>query len=946
MTEISLAAIPLHDIPLITASADQLAREISRRFEHGREQEVNEFIAQCDLLILKQLAWVDPEDAIWRRDARAWLAFFRLTGPRMIMFRDPLPKLEQRDAAFSHALRALGEKLIADRPAGPGRREAMGFVLEHIMKRLPYQGIAREATLDLIAWNTQLLEARGNNDQNTQGLMKHLSDTADLIALAERNNVYFDAAFQVYEQRHDMLSRSVRWLPWHDFFKRHPDYFDARQHTMRDPVLSVWRWQHASAEQRKAMADAMLAGASDGKDSKRGPLVNALARLMAIDGPLFARLLHESPYWLSGQIAAMIWKNQFPALLPGLLPMIVHDRSCLEDYRAVLRPMLLNQPDLLLMAPAASMHKVIAELNGENMRVLLPVLGTILSKSSSKALAAAVVKAARKLKIEEIAGAGWLAVRNKNLRQVYKEILQVHPDKAGARPLLDTLLGAEASVATAAAARAPVPAAPFASELERLEFAAAAIKRFAVAIAPLDYPDILTLFQPLSEHAARAALHLTASADQMLAPLATDLLAQLSPEHRARLALHAVQTWIAGEGEPKLRWMLRLLPGAADERIVEPLGTAVFGWGKKSNYPRAIVALAQLSALDTPYALLRVMEAAASPKLKGPLVYAAVQALEAAAQRRNCAMDELVDELTPDFGLGGGLTLTAGAHNYGIALQNDLSLRLVDAKGKLLKSLPANKDDSTREAWQAAASRFATLAAALKTSARLQAPRLMSAFITGKSWDAQRWTRLFLAHPLLRIIGRSLVWQADGAASFRIAEDFSLIRADDEPFHLAPQARITLWHPAGAGAGEAEAWRTHLADYQLTPLIDQTGAPAALPPAALLKCDCLRAPAGLAMTQLDLASILGKVGYRAEQRSGSHAGWIDWHAWPLRTARLEVRVLSSPCPDSPHYGMPVGIASAELRDADDALVPTANWPSSLLATVWSHLLLLDAKRMA
>jgi hypothetical protein len=486
--------------------------------------------------------------------------------------------------------------------------------------------------------------------------------------------------------------------------------------------------------------------------------------------------------------------------------------------------------------------------------------------------------------------------------------------------------------------------------LAELESRAGAIKRCSLAIKPLDQAPVLALFQPLSEHAARIALHLAAGAGadtgEELPALAADLLAQLPAERRARLSLYAVQAWIDANGEPKQRWMLRLLHDSADDRIVEPLATAMIAWGKKPAYPRALVAIAQLAALDTPYALLRVLEAADSPGLKGPLVRAAIALLDAAALRRACGVDTLVDELTPDFGLADGSV--SDILGYRLELGDGLRLCLVDAKGKRHQSLPPNKAADMQEEWSAAASHVATLGAALKTSARLQVPRLRSAFISGKSWDAPRWKRLFLEHPLLRIISRSLVWQADAGASFRIAEDFSLIRADHEAFHLAPGARVSLWHPACAQPADAGAWRAHLADYQLAPPIDQTGAPADLPPPALLGATCLLAPEGVRLAQEQLSELLHQAGYRDGPYGDAPGAWIEWHAWALPAARLEVRIRHDGPTPSFHPASAVTLASVTLCDAarDHAPIAPANWPKPLLATIWSHLLLLDARRLA
>ena len=218
-------------------------------------------------------------------------------------------------------------------------------------------------------------------------------------------------------------------------------------------------------------------------------------------------------------------------------------------------------------------------------------------------------------------------------------------------------------------------------------------------------------------------------------------------------------------------------------------------------------------------------------------------------------MPELLDELTPDFGLAEGLVLEVGELRYRALLQGDLSLRVVnEGTGKASKSLPALKNEQDRAAWEAASARLKTLSASLKNVLKQQGPRLQAALVSGKSWPLECSQRLFLAHPLLRVVGRSLIWSAhDGAGqattSFRIAEDLSLVDVEDQPVELPTGGTISLWHPVMAQPGEAEAWRAYLADYELDPIVEQIDAPSAQPPAERLVDGKLLAPEGLVVPQ-------------------------------------------------------------------------------------------------
>jgi hypothetical protein len=133
--------------------------------------------------------------------------------------------------------------------------------------------------------------------------------------------------------------------------------------------------------------------------------------------------------------------------------------------------------------------------------------------------------------------------------------------------------------------------------------------------------------------------------------------------------------------------------------------------------------------------------------------------------------------------------LEVGPQRYRLQLQGDLSLRVVGDKGKASKTLPALKDESLRLQWNAAQAEFKTVASGVKAIAKQQVPRLSTAFMTGQRWSVPRWRRLFLQHPLLRIVGRSLIWRLEQGASFRIAEDFSLLNAADDAVELSTTRR-------------------------------------------------------------------------------------------------------------------------------------------------------------
>ncbi|WP_166894459.1 DUF4132 domain-containing protein [Massilia sp. CCM 8734] len=948
-----LSTTALADIDGSYANFEVLAGEISRRLQDGREQEVFDFLRQCDESVLSLLGYASNNLA-WETDPALWLSLARLTVPRGVLLREPWHAVRQRDEAFSRELCELAEQYLAGTGA---RKDALVFVMRGMIDRLAYPGIPRRRVFNLLEWNLALSRAAGYTDEqgcnSVRDLVDTLDDTADLIALSGTAERYFETALHVFKDRAQSGDLRTRWLPWQEFFRQHPEYIDRHHNALDDPGLILQRWEAASPKLREDMIGSLLMMMRRHEGADQEYVAETVDRLIRSDEAFIGTVLRERHYHCSLATATLIWTRQYPVLVSMLLPLMMASRDSVGQYRELVPEVLSSRPDLMLTAVPANLDQLIPLLGADLLRSVLPEVGTLIGKSASKALREAIAGAGKTLAIADIVQAGWLNVRNKNLRLACKDLLIAHPDQSSASPLLAAMLAAgQLDAATASSVEAHLAqgtpgAAPDTGEaaLARLETQAAGIKRWSATIKPLDNPETLAMFQPLSEHAARAALHLAATGEDGLPPLAGALLAHLPAEARARLALHLVALWIGSEGNPKLRFVLQLAVKGADDRIVDLLSETVFSWAK-TRKQRAVIAVEQLARIDTLYALARVLEIAESKKVRGMIPEAALDALKAAAARRKLALAELLDELTPDFGLGQGIALTVGDASYRIVLQGDLSLRLVDANGKVSKTLPANKDDATREAWEIASNQFKTASASLKAVGKLQGPRMLAALVTAKTWSAARWTALFLDHPLLKIMGRSLIWQTQGtsAASFRIAEDFSLLHANDEVCHLPPDAQVALWHPATARAGETEAWRSHFADYQLTPLIDQTGAPARLPPAAAMSGERLLAPAGLTVPQEHYAAIATQCGYRPGPVGDGPS--IDWREWQLPAAGLEVRLENGLCSPYMNLGTPVEVHGIEVRRMGGGckLVAPASLPKALLATLWSHLQLLDAKR--
>ncbi|WP_447915557.1 DUF4132 domain-containing protein [Delftia acidovorans] len=958
-------------------SDEAFAAELDARLHDGRADEACTFLRGCEERCLNILGHLSGSDAPWSRDGDRWLAFARLTVPRGHVLSGRSEELTNAHVAAE--VRVLAEQWLAHaRSADLPVYKGIGLVLGSLLPWLSYPGMPYDEVTSTLDWALALREEAGfrrNHEYHAawKPLVAQLND-ADLLRYAAVGGKLFDDVLDHYRNdRQPGQPKGQGWKDWLPFFAEHPQLFDKSY--IDDPDLIGQRWASAGAPRREELAALLLSQLTYSQRAERTSALQLLDRLVAEDPAPFAKQLRENGrYQISLALAMHVMKHDDAALLPLLLPAMAQrcDREDeLRRYRSVIRELVTRRPADLAEVPVKDLVNVLPVLDTASLKVALPALTAIITGSSAKGLRAAMAGLAAHIPLASLVDAGWLNKPPKNLLLTCRDVLLAHPDPA-VGPLLAQLLaggkldaasassvqqrlqqlgltGQGASVSDESQADAASPAS--AAGGVDLEAQLASIKRLSAAIKPFDTPELLALCAPLSEHAARVLLHVSAIAEGGLPPLAGELLARIPADNRARLALALVQQWIASEGEPKQRWALRLLPGHADDRVVDALVSAVQAWNRP-RLQRAAAAVEHLGEVDSLYALLRVQEISESRSLKDQVQRTARIALRAAAARRMMSVPELFDELTPDFGLGQGLTVTVGPQSYRVELQGDLSLRVINDKNKASKTIPAVKDEALKPEWEAATAQLKTLATSLKTVVKQQAPRMLAALVSGKRWPLDRWQRLFVAHPLLRIVGRSLIWRADDApglarTSFRLAEDFSLVDVEDETLTLPAGCSISLWHPATAQPGEREAWQAYMADYELDALVDQLGACAEQPAPGQFKNGMLLPPAPITLAQEQLGGLLKKFGYRPGPVGDGPS--INEHVWRLPALELSLELSHGYFPPYLDLGLPVAVEGLRVHDLSKeygASADPARLPKPLLATLQGQWLALAAKAAA
>jgi hypothetical protein len=206
--------------------------------------------------------------------------------------------------------------------------------------------------------------------------------------------------------------------------------------------------------------------------------------------------------------------------------------------------------------------------------------------------------------------------------------------------------------------------------------------------------------------------------------------------------------------------------------------------------------------------------------------------VQAIADRRGWTPDQLADRTIPSAGFDedGLLRLPVGEREYTARLDAQGKLQLFNPDGKAVQGLPS---DASAQKDPALAESKAALSAARKETKQVfdfQGRRLYEALCVGRAWPAEEWAEHLLRHPLAGQLAQRLLWlgyDAGGvrSAAFRPLEDRTLTDAADAPVTLDALATVRLAHRTLLAPAEVEAWRAHLADYEVAPLFNQLDRP-------------------------------------------------------------------------------------------------------------------------
>ncbi|MFN3200893.1 MAG: DUF4132 domain-containing protein [Bradymonadia bacterium] len=220
-------------------------------------------------------------------------------------------------------------------------------------------------------------------------------------------------------------------------------------------------------------------------------------------------------------------------------------------------------------------------------------------------------------------------------------------------------------------------------------------------------------------------------------------------------------------------------------------------------------------------AAIRALDTAHRKTRRDALRWRSLAGLHRMADARGMTADDLVDSAMSACGFDGSgrQMLDYGPRAITLQLDEDLNIKIISNSGKVVKSLPAARTTDDVVKVQQAKAALSAIRKEMKQIQKVQPRRLEDALASQRTWPVADWRKRFVEHPLMRTLGRRLVWEAvhasgSSAGAFRVDRDedgtHTTVDLKDNTFTLPEGGAVRLQHPIHLDAEQRDAWKDAL----------------------------------------------------------------------------------------------------------------------------------------
>lgn len=311
------------------------------------------------------------------------------------------------------------------------------------------------------------------------------------------------------------------------------------------------------------------------------------------------------------------------------------------------------------------------------------------------------------------------------------------------------------------------------------------------------------------------------------------------------------------------------------------------------------------------------------------------------AEERGWTEDQLADRSVPTggFEMDGLLPLPIGdeGKDYVAQLSDDLTITLQNPDGKTVKSLPAGKDENTKES----KALLSAARKALKAVRVQQEARIYEAMLTPRVWSRDDWQTDILGHPVMQRLAVRLIWRGLDEAgalvsTLRPTPEGDFWNAEGDDVDLSAIQKIDLAHTANLDEKTREAWLQHLKDFEVALLFAQVSRPVRALSEEQKTSMHLEDRKGWMMTTFKLRSAAKKAGY--ERGSVEDGGGFSHYRKEFRRAGVWADLHFTGSYAGGEEDIPAAITHMQFTQiASGHAMLLGNVPSLLLSEVWNDL---------
>lgn len=386
-------------------------------------------------------------------------------------------------------------------------------------------------------------------------------------------------------------------------------------------------------------------------------------------------------------------------------------------------------------------------------------------------------------------------------------------------------------------------------------------------LPPIYRPESIT--RPLLKNGKRIPIGALTHLGTMLAftskrlPYAgiADVKAACEPRSLAELAWDLAKGWEMAGGKKNTEWMMESLIHFADDEVVRRTTPAM----------RSQAVSEVLQIIGTDAAVMELITIAARAASGNNRYSWAANVIhhridQIALERGLAGAAELEDAILPvrdvDYK---GFELDYGGRVFQVGFDERLEVFIAGEDGTRLRALPPGRKTDDKKKVEAAKLVWQDLREEVSAVVARRLVWLEQAMIRGATWTPAELRRRYIEHPLLRHLGRVLLWEQAGKR-FRITEDDTFADVDDHTFDLDPTLPVRLAHPGRLHADrakndeEAARWVQTFFDYRIVQPFTQVGrAVRAAPPDQQKERVFTRSPKGV--TSEEMSKRLRERGY-------------------------------------------------------------------------------------